>query len=135
VRDKDRIAGEQKSIFLGAKIDIVNGLVRAHSLLGPRYARVIGPAEEAVIAANPAAFAVKEVDGVEIFALGTEARWYPPFLSKTYERICQEQGEEAQQQYEPVLQRFHFFPVAVNWGVVHSDKSGVAAWVSALTLI
>src|SRR5439155_8269503 len=63
---KNCIPREQEPVFLITEIDVVDGLGRAHNLPHPGPSTVIGPAQEAVIATDPAALRIEKVNGIEV---------------------------------------------------------------------
>src|SRR6185369_2127941 len=77
LRCENRIAGQQKTGFFVAKVDVVYSGFRADSLRRPGLTAVFGVTQETAVTSDPATFAVEKVDGIEIVSAAVQLERRP----------------------------------------------------------
>src|SRR6185503_21252384 len=79
-RNEYRVSSDQEPCFFVTEIDVVDGGSCFDGLAYPGLAAIVCTTQEPAVAADPASFAVKEVDGVEIVATCTDLVRHPTTL-------------------------------------------------------
>src|SRR5438270_5732246 len=67
---KDAAAGDGEAAVLADEKNIVDGMVNAEPRLNPTATSVFGAREKATVSADPAAFRIDEINGIQVLTRG-----------------------------------------------------------------
>src|SRR5215471_4905003 len=73
-------AAERETAIFADEVNVVNSPVRAQAAFDPTCASVISECQEATVTADPAAFRIAEVNGIQVLSPGDYMRAGPPAL-------------------------------------------------------